>query len=127
MWKNFDTHFKRLLDNLRRHRRDIETQASLAEIERNHALREEQDKQFYADEKRERAKMSMAVIEKISPANFTLDRETISKSWRKDPGFGSWLLNHDQMKSWLDWGDIDARVLWLKGIPGAGKVFFLLP
>jgi hypothetical protein len=83
-------------------------------------LREEQEKQFLIDEGRERDKQSIAVIEKISPANFHLDQEMISKNWKKDPDFGAWLLCHEKMRAWLDSGKADAEVLWMNGIPGAG-------
>ncbi|CZR51266.1 uncharacterized protein PAC_01141 [Phialocephala subalpina] len=104
-WKDFNTHFGRLLDNLRRHKRDIESQASLVEIERNQSLREDQEKQFLAAESKERERQ-----EKV-----------ISENWSKEPDFGRWLLNHEKVKAWFDSGNADAGVLWLKGIPGAGK------
>ncbi|KAE8449029.1 hypothetical protein EG329_008617 [Mollisiaceae sp. DMI_Dod_QoI] len=43
-WKTFNTHFSRLLQNLHRHKIDIERQASLIEIEQSQAQRESQEK-----------------------------------------------------------------------------------
>jgi hypothetical protein len=120
-WKDFNTHFGRLLENLRRHKIDIETQASLVEIERNQSSREAQERQFLDAEILERKRQAMAVIEKISPGNFELDQEIIAKCWMKEPNFGDWLLCHEKMKAWLDWKNADAEVLWVKGIPGAGQ------
>jgi hypothetical protein len=48
------------------------------------------------------------------------DPSTNHNSARKkhEPGTGDWLLN---MKEFEDWRDGDGGVLWLHGIPGAGK------
>jgi hypothetical protein len=94
----------------------------LIEVERNQVQRETQEKQFLNAEKLEREKEAISVVEKISPANFDLDQENISKNWSKEPQFGLWLLKDDKMAAWLDSKDLDAEVLWLKGIPGAGKI-----
>jgi hypothetical protein len=121
-WKNFNAHFNRLIQNLQRHKLDIEREASLIEVERNQVQREAQEKQFLNAEKLEREKQAISVVEKISPANFNLDQENISKNWTKEPQFGLWLLKDGKMAAWLDSKDLDADVLWLKGIPGAGKI-----
>jgi hypothetical protein len=84
--------------------------------------REAQEKQFQKAEKLEREKQAISVNEKISPANFDLDQENISKKWTKEQHFGLWLLKNDKMAAWLNSADLDADVLWLKGIPGAGKI-----
>lgn len=110
------------MENLSRHKRDIESQASLVEIERNHLIREEQEKQLLIVEHKERQKLAISIVEKLSPANFDLDQEAISNNWKKDPNFGCWLLSHDKMKAWLSPRNADARTLWLKGIPGAGEI-----
>jgi hypothetical protein len=120
-WKDFNIHFGRLLESLRRHKSDIETQASLVEIERNQSSREAQEKQFFDAEIAERKRQAMTIIEKISPANFDLDQEIIAKCWMKEPNFGDWLLCHEKMQAWLDSKNADAEVLWVKGKPGAGQ------
>jgi hypothetical protein len=89
------------LENLRRHRSDIESQTSLIQVERK--------------------QKNISIIKKISPANFNLDQESMARYWSKDITFGDWLFRQDRMKDWLDPGNKDTDTLWVKGIPGAGK------
>jgi hypothetical protein len=109
------------LENLRRHRSDIESQTSLIQVERNQISREVQDKRFAEIESAERKQKNISIIKKISPANFNLDQESMARYWSKDITFGDWLFRQDRMKDWLDPGNKDTDTLWVKGIPGAGK------
>jgi len=112
-WNDFNTQFKRLLENLRRHRHAIENQASLIEIEQNQLSREAQEKQ-------DRQSQAFSIIGKLSPANMILDQEIFQRCWSKNPDFGNWLFDQDKLKAWLDSTNTDAAILWLRGIPGAG-------
>jgi len=120
-WKTFNTHFNRLLENLHRHKLNIESEASLIEIERSQIQREAQEKQFLVAETSERERQATTVLAKICPANVDLDQENLSKNWTKEPQFGLWVLNNAKMSAWLDSKDCDADTLWLRGIPGAGR------
>jgi hypothetical protein len=134
-WKDFSTHFSHLLVNLRRHKGLIESQAQLNEIECSQAsrhtqgieieqsrlAREAQEKHFSAMESSDKKKQYLAIVEKISPASVSAVHTIAIGHWKKAPGFGQWLLGHEKMKAWLDAERCDSELLWLKGIPGAGK------
>jgi hypothetical protein len=90
------------------------------EVERNQASREAQDKQFTEMVSAERKKQAISIIQKLSPANFNLDQESLARCWSKDPSFGRWLFGQEKIKAWLDPMNLETNILWLKGIPGAG-------
>jgi hypothetical protein len=90
------------------------------EVERNQASREAQDKQFAEMESVERKRQAISIIQKLSPANFNLDQESLTRCWSKDPSFGGWLFGQEKIKAWLDPMNLETNILWLKGIPGAG-------
>lgn len=96
----------------------------MIEVKRNQVQREAQEKQILSAEKLERERQAISVVEKISPVNFNLDQENISKFWTKEQQFGLWLLKDTKMTAWLDSKDLDTDVLWLKGIPGAGNLIY---
>ncbi|KAJ7693718.1 ankyrin repeat domain-containing protein [Mycena olivaceomarginata] len=56
------------------------------------------------------------IIEWLSPLNFFLQQQDISKT--RQQGTGEWLLNDPKFKGWKS---NPGQVLWCPGIPGAGK------
>ncbi|KAJ7839843.1 ankyrin repeat domain-containing protein [Mycena olivaceomarginata] len=56
------------------------------------------------------------IIEWVSPLNFFLRQQDISKT--RQQGTGEWLLDDPKFKSWIS---NPGQVLWCSGIPGAGK------
>ncbi|ERF71684.1 hypothetical protein EPUS_08997 [Endocarpon pusillum Z07020] len=38
-------------------------------------------------------------------------------------GTGKWLLRDPTFAKWLDFADVSTKIVWLQGIPGAGKTF----
>jgi hypothetical protein len=47
----------------------------------------------------------------------------VHRSLRNEyPGTASWILDHHIMKEWMTFDDIvHARLVWMTGVPGAGK------
>ncbi|KAK8247870.1 hypothetical protein HDK77DRAFT_481329 [Phyllosticta capitalensis] len=56
-------------------------------------------------------------LDSISP----LDFESIHKNtlWKRCPGTGDWLLEHESFEDWFD--NQNAQLLWCHGPPGVGK------
>ncbi|OBT70089.1 hypothetical protein VE03_00429 [Pseudogymnoascus sp. 23342-1-I1] len=120
-WKDFNAHFRRLLDSLRNNAALIGQQATLVEIKENQRARKEQEKHILDTERGELQRQALSVISKLSPADYELDYDNASVNWMKGQSFGLWLLENTKVKAWLDPTDANANLLWLKGIPGAGK------
>ncbi|KAJ7453089.1 ankyrin repeat-containing domain protein [Mycena latifolia] len=56
------------------------------------------------------------ILDWYSPLNFFLRQADIFSAWQ--PGTGAWLLEASLFKEWKSGG---GKILWCRGIPGAGK------
>ena len=63
-----------------------------------------------------------AIESYVSPRMF--DEERDKRRITSCPGTGQWLQREESFRKWLNPADDSTRLLWLQGIPGAGK--FLL-
>jgi len=57
----------------------------------------------------------------LSAANCEADQETFANMRKKYPGTGHWLFTHNKFSSWYDPMYCLTHMLWLSGIPGAGR------
>ncbi|KAF5241930.1 hypothetical protein FANTH_8890 [Fusarium anthophilum] len=57
----------------------------------------------------------------IRPPSYDADLDRIRNT--RCTGTGSWLVQHLQFVSWAEGKEKSSQVLWLQGIPGAGKTF----
>jgi hypothetical protein len=56
----------------------------------------------------------------LDPYLYDADLERLANECQPDAG--QWLEEDDSFKKWSDPNDNSARVFWLQGIPGAGKL-----
>lgn len=66
-----------------------------------------------------------AAISSLNARIYDKDMERFKA--QMDPASGSWLDNNENFNAWLDSTHRSRRVLWLQGIPGAGKIRTVLP
>ena len=107
------TDFSQILNSLRRHKELLESEKGTAAILEMQSLRQD-----IATAERRRRRIT--VFDKINPAKYEEDQESASKK-RRGSESGYWILRQKQFQ---DWSDIHMRVdpiLWMNGIPGAGK------
>ena len=72
-------------------------------------------------EEAERKKRQVVVVNWLSATDAILDQEA-SKAMRNEyPMAGRWVFEDPKMKTWVDPGKSVAPLLWMNGIPGAGK------
>jgi hypothetical protein len=50
-----------------------------------------------------------------------MDQELLENFRRDYPSTGRWILEDSKIKTWIDPQKYLIPILWLKGIPGAGK------
>ncbi|OCL10848.1 hypothetical protein AOQ84DRAFT_425849, partial [Glonium stellatum] len=98
-WKTFRTKFSGLVENMRRHQRLLESQASLVQSIQLRELNIAHFEQLFQD----------------------LDYENFSRKLKNYPESGLWLVNDGRMQSWLNPDMCGSPLLWVTGIPGAGK------
>ncbi|KAH0562509.1 hypothetical protein GP486_002801 [Trichoglossum hirsutum] len=120
-WKTFRTKFSGILANLRRHKTLVESQANLiqfAEIQKTRAAAEAQVRSM---QRAEVEHMQIVVRSWLSPASSDVDQENVAKVRADCPDTGRWLFRQSQIRSWCDPDSSLIPLLWLNGIPGAGK------
>jgi hypothetical protein len=129
-WNTFKTRFSGILENLRRHRRLIESQANVVqfeqlfqELQRGTKISEAEFERLREEEKLWRLNF---VKSWLSPANTNADQRICASKWRKYPMTGRWILDDSLMKAWLDYDTCVMNLLWINGIPGAGSSASLL-
>ncbi|KAH7381988.1 hypothetical protein BKA64DRAFT_584001 [Cadophora sp. MPI-SDFR-AT-0126] len=127
MWKNFESTFKQILDNLKRHRDLIKEQATVISFQRQELFieqykRDVEDASRSLEKKQEEEqwKKYLDVREWFSASNSTeADHESCQKA--KSPGTGVWILKNEKVRNWLQPDVPESSLLWVNGIPGAGK------
>lgn len=82
-------------------------QRALEEFERQHEFRQSQDLEV--------------VKSSLNPALYDRDLQRLKTC--RIVGSGQWLLGQKEYNSWIDASDKTTRLLWIQGIPGAGKLF----
>jgi hypothetical protein len=121
VWKDFKTRFQHILDDLCRHKALIETQANLVQIQESRAERAHFRNQFKMIEDDRRKKRHLDVVNWLSATNSILDQEAAVAIRQEYPASGQWLLEDRKIKAWMDPNNSLVPILWMKGIPGAGR------
>ncbi|KAF2116189.1 hypothetical protein BDV96DRAFT_645526 [Lophiotrema nucula] len=121
LWKTFNTEFEAILHNLREHRSLIESQAGLLQYSAILRMRDEAQASMQKAEVAENRRRREFVYQWLSAAKYDVDQESCEKIRRQYPGTGDWLLKKDRFHSWFDPDFCANQLLWLNGIPGAGK------
>lgn len=120
MWSDFNTRFKRTLEELSRHRSLVERRATLVEIRyaQSHRLQvlSELEKLEIAQNQRQ----YRDVMDWLSPTNVSLDQEAAVDIRNEYPETGSWILKAEAMNLWRRADVPPQPKLWLYGKPGAG-------
>ena len=129
IWKNFNHRFRQILDNLSRHRQLIYEQATLTNFQQQHLFfqqyeldGEERKKRFEKQEEEDLRKKYIEVREWFSAARSTVeDHDTFCRS--RAAGTGEWILTEEKVQNWMELDVPESSILWLSGIPGAGKCY----
>ena len=126
LWKSFHTEFSQILCNLRQHRRSLESQATLIQfseiLSAQEKSRTDLNKILESDNHRRRD----VVYQWLCAAKTEVDQETYAGVRKEYPETGRWLLEVEDFTAWFDPDFCSNPLLWLSGIPGAGKYFLNL-
>ncbi|KAH7333141.1 hypothetical protein BKA65DRAFT_40515 [Rhexocercosporidium sp. MPI-PUGE-AT-0058] len=127
MWKNFATTFKHILDNLNCHRQLITEQATLINFHRQGCFFQQYERdgeeRFRVHQERKQAEERskyLQVLEWFSAArSIQQDHNTFLRA--RSHGTGDWILKEEKVRNWLEVDVPESSILWINGIPGAGK------
>jgi hypothetical protein len=123
--KIFLVHLQHTLENIRRHKDLVRSQATLVQCEELQKLHNEAVAAFRANREAIGERRRKAVQEWLSAAEYDADQEKSNKIREEYPETGRWLLGNDLFKSWFQPEVCTAPILWISGIPGAGKGILL--
>jgi len=119
-WPNYKIKFGPIIDNLKRHKQLVEgritfTQLELV-IENGQKALEELNTQRRSNENIQHR----AVRCWLHSADVQVDQESASSVRSTNEKAGEWLIQHHLFQAWQDTNNKDP-LLWLTGIPGAGR------
>ncbi|KAH8687413.1 hypothetical protein BGZ60DRAFT_363661, partial [Tricladium varicosporioides] len=124
-WKTFRAEFSGLLANIQRHGRLVESQANLVEFEQLfHQMemgRVAAKADFQRRKEEEDRNRRISVRNWLSAASTEVDQERGVTTRKNNPGSGRWLLGNNQIQGWFNPEFCSAPLVWINGIPGAGK------
>ncbi|KAJ6007433.1 ankyrin repeat-containing protein [Penicillium herquei] len=119
-WPNYKIKFSPIIDSLTRHKQLVEERITFTQLETviAHSVKasEELERQRNADE----STTHRAVQCWLNSADVQVDHESVSDVRSTNQAAGQWLLQNDVFRSWQS-ADTKDPLLWLSGIPGAGK------
>jgi hypothetical protein len=121
LWRNFQSDFEVLLQQLRRHQRLVESQANIIHFEQSLKARETAELLLKECREAEKKRQIDVVRTWLASPNIEVDQQTYSFFRKDDPNSGKWLLTTPKFRSWFDPDFCSAPLLWISGIPGAGK------
>lgn len=120
-WKDFKTRFQHILNDLCRHKQLVESRASLIEYQAAQAERAHARNSFAILEEAERKNRHLAVVNWLSATDAVLDQEASTAMRSEDLTAGQWFFEEPMMKAWIDPAKSTLPLLWMNGIPGAGR------
>ncbi|KAL3456285.1 hypothetical protein BJX64DRAFT_281462 [Aspergillus heterothallicus] len=112
-WKVFNSKFKRILDSLQRHKDLIESEKTTLAVYEIQTLRDDEAARFNESRLND-------ILDKINAPNCYLDQETVL-GHRDNQESGKWVLIDKKFKEWRDALPGSNPLLYIHGIPGAGK------
>ncbi|KLU87314.1 hypothetical protein MAPG_06315 [Magnaporthiopsis poae ATCC 64411] len=120
-WNGFKSDINQLKENLARHRRLIESRASLTQFEETQSIRlaaEENLRRTNEDAQRRRRRDVFRWLRSPDMDAFH-ERHARARGWSTQSC--AWLLQDPAFKDWFDPNFCQTPLLWLNGKPGAGK------
>lgn len=120
LWKDFGTRFNGILDSLARHRDLVDKEAMSIEILDARSLRIQEQHRLEQREKDRRVSQLQDSIAWLAVEDRILEDDLYRLSQRRQPGTCDWVLGISKLISWVA-DDDEEPILWLKGIPGAGR------
>jgi hypothetical protein len=120
-WKTYRTRFQSIINDINRRKEIIESGANAVQfqmLEKSLALAEAESKQ--QREVHDRENMSF-VRDWLAAAIVQEDHEECQRVRIAHAGSCEWVLGTIAFQTWEDIGN-DSPLLWIHGIPGAGKI-----
>lgn len=119
-WSSYKAKIQPIVDDLARHKQLLEGRVTFSQLELILSNGVKALEELKSRQKTEDMITLRAVHDWLGNINVNTDQETISRARQENPEAGCWLLQHDLFRKWLNENE-GSNLLWLNGIPGAGK------
>lgn len=110
-----------LKDNFKRHRQLLEQRASLIEFEQIMCLKRHAEVESLERQRRSYSNKRESVLRWLASADCEAIHESLVAERSSNPKAGEWLLEDERFKKWFHPLYCSTPLLWLNGLPGAGK------
>ena len=97
----------------------MDSEVTLAHITEAYAARASADDKYRRDQEHDERIEFQYIFNSLSPQLYDAQLERITQ--RCSIQAGEWMENDQRFSDWQDSTNQSARVLWLTGIPGAGR------
>lgn len=121
-WGLFERRFKSIIQRLNSHCEILDKEAASIHFLEMKIFREKRQLEDDADEQHRQSEMARSVVLWLSASDGEQEDHLHKLSDDRVPGTCNWVLDDSQMCSWLE-DEHAGSVLWMTGIPGAGKSF----
>ncbi|KLP15177.1 uncharacterized protein LW94_11398 [Fusarium fujikuroi] len=126
LWKDFKTRFQSILDDLKRQKELVESHANRYHIHNYENDRLKMLAEFKEASVKRSSERKAFVSQWIAAPQAIIDHEHICETLRESSEatqrpMGQWILNHEDVKSWLDKTVPKSSTIWVTAIAGAGK------
>lgn len=119
LWPKQRDRIKVVMESIQNHTRLMRNEVQFEHIQREHEARLHQLEESEARKKAQTRQDYEYLKTDLAPKFF---HDTLYRlNGQVCLGTGKWLLEDDKFLGWLRTPDKNTRVLWLQGIPGAGK------
>ncbi|KAF5532222.1 C2H2 C2HC zinc finger [Fusarium mexicanum] len=126
LWKDFKTRFQSILEDLKRQKELVESHANRYHIHNYENDRLKMLAEFKEASVKRSAERKAFVSQWIAAPQTIIDHEHVCETLRENSKatqrpMGQWILNHEDLKSWLDKAVPKSSTIWVTSIAGAGK------
>jgi len=118
LWPKQKERIQIVISNIRRHRVLLREEVHREHIKEEHEARERTLRRFEDNERSHRRHEYLLLETTMRPRFY--DNKLHFLNVNLCDGTGKWLLEDEALARWLDLTDDTAKIVWLRGIPGAG-------
>ncbi|UKZ56611.1 hypothetical protein TrVGV298_010450, partial [Trichoderma virens] len=119
LWPSQKEKIKKVMDHIGRHTNLMRNNVRLEHLREENEYRQRAFEHFEATQKSNLRQEYNTIKTDLSPSYY--DTELYRIRGQVCKGTGNWLKQASDFKKWFDGNDDSTRILWLCGIPGAGK------
>jgi len=119
LWPKHQAYILEVAHHIRRLTRLMRTEIRLQDIQQEHEFRQNALKGFKEQKREAHRQEFYRIMTSFSPCKY--DDALYRLRNRRCQNTGGWLFKDGTFTKWLNSSQEENQILWLKGIPGAGK------